>query len=58
MNDQIRAEARGAKVPLWKIAAHIGVSEPTITRWMRFELPPDKEQKMRDAIAALRKGDE
>ena len=56
MNERIKAEAHDAKVPLWKIAAYIGVSEPTITRWMRFKLPKDKELRIREAIALLSRG--
>ena len=56
MNERIKAEAHEVKVPLWKIATYIGVSEPTITRWMRFKLPQEKEQTIREAIALLSRG--
>lgn len=52
-NQVIRRAARVAGVPLWKVAAHIGVSEPTLIRWLRFPLPEDKEQRVMAAIAAL-----
>ena len=53
----IRERARAAKVPLWRIAAFIGISEPTIIRWLRFPLPPDKESRILKAISELEKGD-
>lgn len=52
-NQKIRRAARVADVPLWKIAAQIGVSEPTIYRWMRLPLPEDKERMILEAIKEL-----
>lgn len=52
-NQEIRKAARVAGVPLWRIAAAIGVSEPTLMRWMRFPLPQDKESRIMEAISAL-----
>ena len=49
----IRERARAAKVPLWRIAALIGISEPTLIRWLRFPLPPDKESRILEAISTL-----
>ena len=52
-NQRIRLIARGAGVPLWKIADALGVSEPTITRWLRRDLPADKEKQIVDIINRL-----
>lgn len=52
-NESIRKAARIAGVPLWKVAAAIGVSEPTLMRWMRFPLPADKETRIMEAISTL-----
>lgn len=52
-NMRIRKAARIAGVPLWKIAEFIGVSEPTLTRWMRTPLPDDKEKAIMEAISKL-----
>lgn len=52
-NAGIRRAARAAAVPFWKIAAAVGVSEPTLIRWLRFPLPEDKEQLIMDAISKL-----
>ncbi len=52
-NKHIRRAARIANVPLWKIAAAVGVSEPTLTRWLRFPLDADKEAHIMAAISEL-----
>lgn len=54
-NENIRKAARVAGVPLWKVAAAIGVSEPTLIRWMRFPLPAEKEARIMAAISVLEK---
>lgn len=54
-NETVRRAARSANVPLWRIAAAIGVSEPTLTRWMRFPLSADREQSIMQAIVELSK---
>lgn len=52
-NQTVRRAARVAGVPLWRVAAAIGVSEPTLTRWLRVPLPEDKERRIMTAISAL-----
>ena len=52
-NEEVRRAARVADVPLWQIAAKIGVSQPTMTRWLRFPLPADKEKRIMQAIKEL-----
>ena len=52
-NQGVRRAARAAGVPLWRVAAAIGVSEPTLTRWLRAPLPEDKERRIMAAIAVL-----
>ena len=52
-NESVRKAARVAGIPLWRVATAIGVSEPTLTRWLRVPLPEDKEQRVMAAIAAL-----
>lgn len=54
-NEKVRSSARIARVPLWRIAAAIGISEPTLTRWLRFPLPEEKEKRIMTAIAELAK---
>lgn len=50
MNQEIRTAARNARVPLWKIADALGVSEATFTRMMRRELPKDKHDQIMSII--------
>lgn len=52
-NKTVRRAARVAGVPLWRVAAAIGISEPTLTRWLRVPLPVDKEEKIMQAISRL-----
>lgn len=52
-NQDVRRAARASGVPLWRVAAAIGVSEPTLTRWLRVPLPEDKERRIMAAIAVL-----
>lgn len=54
-NQAVRQAAKTAGIPLWKVAASIGVSEPTLTRWLRFPLSEEKEARILSAISALEK---
>ena len=52
-NQHIRREARANNVPLWKIAKRLGISEPTMTRRLREELPEEEQQKLLTVIRTL-----
>ena len=52
-NETVRKAARTANVPLWQDAAELGISEPTMTRWLRGPLSADKEAAMLEAIKKL-----
>lgn len=54
-NQAVRVAAKSAGIPLWKVAAATGVSEPTLTRWLRFPLSEEKERRIMEAIANLSK---
>lgn len=43
-NLMVRERAKKQKVSLWRIANEIGISEPTITRWLRVPLSQQKEK--------------
>lgn len=49
-NTDIRTTARENRVTLWQIADHIGVSEATMTRMLRKELPAASKQRVLLAI--------
>jgi hypothetical protein len=53
-NNDMRLLARGSGVAFWKIARALGISEPTMTRRMRTELPEAEKEKIRSTIAELR----
>ena len=50
MNDRIKNAAREKRVPLWEVASRMGVSESTMTRLMRQELPEKKTQDILSVI--------
>lgn len=52
-NQNVRKAARVAGIPLWAVASKIQVSEPTLTRWLRFPLSAEKEQRIMSAIHEL-----
>lgn len=56
-NADIRQETKSAHLTLWQIADALSISEPTMTRKMRRELPDAEKEQIRRAIATL-KGDE
>ena len=54
-NLSLRQRAKSAGIPLWKIASCIGISEPTITRWLRVPLSCSKVKRILEAISKLEK---
>ena len=57
-NADIRKAARIADIPLWRIGEKLGISEPTMIRWLRSELPEDKRQRILNAINEISKEQE
>ena len=49
-NQDIRDYAAQKGVYFWEIAMKLGISEPTITRWMRVELSADKRREIEQVI--------
>lgn len=54
-NQDLKDEMRIAGVRQWEVAEAIGVSEMTLVKWMRFELPEDKRQRVLQAIEQIKK---
>ena len=54
-NQKIRDRAKDAGVRHWEIAEYMGISEPTIMRWLRVPLSPEREKAILEAIEALTK---
>ena len=54
MNDGLRSEIKSSGFYQYQVADALGISEQTLIRWLRYELPQDKLERVRAAIAALR----
>lgn len=54
-NQTIRDEAKRNGVKHWQIANYLGISEPTVMRWLRIPLSPEREKAVMEAIEALAK---
>lgn len=54
-NIMIRATAKKAGVPLWRVAKELHYSEATMTRKLRSELPENERELILDIIMRLRK---
>ena len=52
-NMSIRNRAKEAGVPMWQLAAQLGMSETTITRKLRIELPKAEQDRYLHAINIL-----
>ncbi len=52
-NADIRTAAKQSGVFLYAIADKLGISEPTMTRLMRRELPEEKKSQLKAIIAEL-----
>ncbi len=52
-NQDIRDYAAKRGVYFWEIAMKLGISEPTITRWMRVELSADKRREIEQVISDI-----
>ena len=53
-NREIRTAAKRERIPLWAVADELGISESTMTRWLRHELPDTEREKLLQIIARLR----
>ena len=49
-NERIRSIAKANGVYWWEIADMLNISEPTIMRWLRHELPEEKKAAIEAAI--------
>lgn len=56
-NERIKSISKSSNIPQWRIAVELGISEATLTRWLRVELTPDKEQQVLAAIKKISGGE-
>lgn len=52
-NLDLRKSAKAAGIPLWRIAEALEISEPTMTRKLRHELPEAEKQRLFNIIDQL-----
>ena len=52
-NLDLRKSAKAAGIPLWRIAEALEISEPTMTRKLRHELPENEKKQLLDLIKQL-----
>jgi transcriptional regulator with XRE-family HTH domain len=57
-NKNIRTILKLKNITMWQLAKQIGISEPTITRWFRTELTPERYEKVTSAIQELSGGEQ
>ena len=53
-NSDVRTAAKNAGVFLYQIAAAMGISEPTMTRKLRFELSDNEKKPIFEVIERIR----
>ena len=53
-NVDVRKAAKDSGVFLWEIADKLGVSEPTLNRWLRKEMPDSQKAKFFAAIEQVK----
>lgn len=54
-NQKVRDMAKKRNVKHWQIAERLGISEPTIMRWLRVPLSPEREHAILAAIKEIAK---
>ncbi len=52
-NEDIREMMKNKRVTQWETAAALGVSDMTLQRWLRFELPVSKRDAIIEAINSV-----
>ena len=55
-NADLRKAAKEAKVPFWAVADYMGISEPQMTRKLRYELSEKEKAEIMATIETLKEG--
>lgn len=55
-NEKIRKAVKDNGMYIWQLSEVLDVSEATITRWMRHEMPDEKQTKIIEKINQYQKG--
>lgn len=54
-NEAIRASISASGLKYWEVADAIGIADTTFARWLRHELPEEKQKQILAAIDRLEK---
>lgn len=54
-NEAIRKSISDSGLKYWEVADAIGIADTTFARWLRHELPDDKQKQILSAIEQLEK---
>lgn len=57
MNEEIKKIIKKTRFKQYEIATVIGISEATLCRWFRKELPAEQKEKIMNAIERLKEGE-
>lgn len=53
-NDSIRKEMLSSGLAQWQVAHKLGVAEGTFCKWLRIELPEEKQKRILSAIKSIK----
>ena len=55
LNQDIKETIRKARIHQWEVASAIGISESTLIRWLRDELPEEKRMRILSAVDQIQR---
>ena len=53
LNENLRKTLKSNHICLWQLADALEVSETTLCRWMRYQLPADREKEAFEAVKRI-----
>lgn len=53
-NETIRKSISDSGLRYWEVADAIGIADTTFARWLRHELPADKQKQILETISRLK----
>lgn len=53
INNKIKRKIKEAGLYQYQVAKEVGISEPQFIRWLRYEMPDEKKQRIYEAIKKL-----
>lgn len=49
-NEELKEYAKQRNVKLWEVAEGLSIYDSTLSKWMRREMNPDMQKKIKDII--------